>query len=78
MDTLLKLRQEMATTLNVPVESIDESTAAGVLPAWDSLGHVNLMMSIEQAFDLQLDVEDFPRLTSVKAIMEYLRGQGIA
>jgi hypothetical protein len=34
------------------------------------------MMSLEQTLDLFLEVEDFPKLTSVPAILEYLREQG--
>jgi acyl carrier protein len=46
--------------------------------AWDSLAHVNLMMGLEQTFDLFLEVEDFTQLTSVPAILEYLKEQGKA
>ena len=38
---------------------------------------VNLMMALEQTFDIFLDVEDFQKLTSVSAIIEYLKDQGI-
>ncbi len=77
MTLLDRVRQEVAATLNVPLASVTEQTAADNLPAWDSLGHVNLMMSIEQAFDIQLDVDDFPRLTSVSSIVQHLSQQGL-
>jgi acyl carrier protein len=35
-------------------------------------------MTLEQTFDIALEVEDFPRLDSVPAIIEHLKGQGIA
>ena len=34
------------------------------------------MMALEQTFDVQLEVEDFPRLTSVPAILDYLKHAG--
>ena len=71
------LRDAIAQTLNVAPAEITPATRAGELPAWDSLGHVNLMMSIEQTFDIQLEVEDFPRLDSVQAILQHLRARGI-
>jgi acyl carrier protein len=46
------------------------------LAVWDSLAHVNLMMSLEQSFDLSLEVEDFGELTSVAAILKYLEEKG--
>lgn len=77
MSTFEKLREAIAQTLDVAPGSITETSAQENLPAWDSLGHVNLMMTLEQTFDLELDVEDFPKLTSVPAILSYLKGRGI-
>ena len=72
-----KLQAAMAATLKVPAGSITESTSDKDLAAWDSLGHVNMMMTLEQTFDVMLDVEDFPKLTSVPAIMQYLTSHGV-
>ena len=72
-----RLRETMAATLQISEDSIEATTRADALPAWDSLGHVNLMMTLEQTFDLTLEVEDFSRLDSVPAILEYLKQQGI-
>lgn len=77
MNTFERLQDAIAQTLQVPASSIGLQTKAADLPAWDSLGHVNLMMSVEQTFDIQLDVEDFPTLTSVPAILEFLTARGI-
>jgi len=66
------LQQTIASTLRVPPQSVTMSTVNEDLPAWDSLGHVNLMMALEQTFDIYVEVEDFERLISVRAILEYL------
>ena len=77
MSIFEKLRETIATTLKVSRDRITETTSNENLAAWDSLGQVNLMMALEQTFDISLDVEDFQKLTSVSAIMEYLNDQGI-
>ena len=77
MSVFNKLRDAMAATLKVPADSITVTTKDEDLAAWDSLGHVNLMMTLEQTFDVFLDVEDFPRLNSVPAIIEYLKAHDI-
>lgn len=77
MTTFEKLRDAIAITLKVPANKITETTKDEDVAAWDSLGHVNLVMAVEQTFDLLVDVEDFPRLNSIPAIVEYLREQGI-
>jgi acyl carrier protein len=78
MDLFEKIRNVIASTLKVTPDKITRETSDKDLVAWDSLAHVNLMMGLEQTFDLFLEVEDFTRLTSVPAILEYLRGQGKA
>jgi acyl carrier protein len=77
MSIFKKLQDVIAIILKVPASKITETTRNEDLAAWDSLGHVNLMMTLEQTFDIFLDVEDFSKLNSVPAIIEYLREQGI-
>jgi acyl carrier protein len=70
-----RLRDAMAVTLKLSPDSIRETTTQEDLAAWDSLGHINLMVALETAFDITLEVEDFARLTSVPAILGYLGEQ---
>jgi acyl carrier protein len=76
MDLFGTIQQVIATTLKVQPDKITRETSDKDLVAWDSLAHVNLMMSLEQTFDLFFEVEDFAHLTSVPAILEYLKEQG--
>jgi acyl carrier protein len=77
MSTFETLREAIAQTLDIQPAAITTTSRAEDVAGWDSLGHVNLMMSIEQTFDVQLDVEDFAKLNSVPAILEFLKGKGI-
>lgn len=78
MDLFERVQDIIATTLRVSPDKITRETSDKDLTSWDSLAHVNLMMSLEQSFDLFLEVEDFAKLTSVPAILKYLREQGKA
>ena len=77
MSLFEQLQDTIATTLKVPVEKITETTKDENIAAWDSLGHVNLMLALEQTFDIYLEVDDFPTLNSVPAILKYLKEHGI-
>ena len=77
MSLFPRLQQMISGTLRVPAPSISMSTVNEDLPAWDSLGHVNLMMALEQTFDIYVEVEDFERLISVRAMLEYLDAKGV-
>jgi acyl carrier protein len=76
MDLFGRIQQVIAVTLKVPPDKITRETSDKDLVAWDSLAHVNLMMSLEQTFGLFFEVEDFTQLTSVPAILEYLKREG--
>ena len=78
MSLLQRLKDTIATTLRVSADSISEATVNEDLPAWDSLGHVNLMMALEQTFDIYIEVEDFEKLISVRVIVVYLSSRGVA
>jgi len=72
MNILDQVIQTVADTLNLPASSIKENSSADNIDIWDSLAQVNLMIAIEQIFDIQLEVEDFIGLTSVKTITTFI------
>lgn len=78
MTTFEKLQQTMAATLKVAPAKISATTRDEDLPAWDSLGQVNLIMALEQEFGVYVEVEDFGDLNSVPAILGYLEKLGVS
>lgn len=72
-----RIRATIAATLKVPPEAITATLRDEDLPEWDSMGHVNLMMALEQTFDLYLEVEDFETLKSVPAILDFMAKHGV-
>ena len=77
MSVFQKLREIMATTLELPEGAISEDSTMEELEEWDSLGHVHIMVALEQAFDLYMDVDDFAELDSVPAILKYLESEHV-
>jgi len=77
MSIFEKLQEIMATALELPTSAIKESSTMENIEEWDSLGHVHIMVAIEQAFDLYMDVDDFAELDSVPAILKYLKSENV-
>lgn len=48
------------------------------IPTWDSVGHMSLMASLEDAFDIILEMEDILDFSSYEAGIRILSGYGIA
>jgi acyl carrier protein len=45
---------------------------------WDSLGHMNMAMELEDRFGIQLEVDEITEMTSAGKIVELLRAKGVA
>lgn len=68
-----KLRVMLAEQFGVEEEKItEESSFIDDLGA-DSLDIVELVMNIEEEFDIQVEDSDAERITTVKDVVEYLR-----
>jgi len=77
MTVFEKLQEIMATALELPPGAIREDSTMDEIEEWDSLGHVHIMVALEQAFDLYMDVDDFAELDSVPAILQYLESENV-
>ena len=72
MDNLEQLRETISMTFGVPIESVTQETTQEDVEGWDSVGHLNLMLMLEERFGVRLEIEDMERLTSVAAILAHL------
>lgn len=77
MNVFEQLQEIMATALELPTGAIKENSTMEEIEEWDSLGHVHIMVALEQAFDLYMDVDDFAELDSVPAILRYLESESV-
>ncbi len=69
---LERVRQIIATIFNVPLDQVTPQTSTTSIENWDSMGHLMLILEIEQHFDVQLDPEQVERMNSVAAIVQLL------
>jgi acyl carrier protein len=75
METIDKVKAILAEQLDYAVEDIrDSSDVMGDLGA-DSLDIVDVVMAIEEEFDIQVPDEDVPSLKTVGDIAAYVDGK---
>ena len=72
-----QVRRLLAELFMVPVEDIPTDLAFGGLPQWDLMGHMDVMISLEQRFGIEVNAETISQLISIPAICEYLEGKGL-
>ncbi|MFO0900434.1 MAG: acyl carrier protein [Pirellulales bacterium] len=68
-----KLKQVVLDVLKIDPSQYDEDLAAGDLPEWDSIGHVNLLMAVEKEFDVAFDVADAIDVESIGDLQDLLK-----
>ncbi len=68
--------ETVAEVFNVTSDRIDDQTGPGELEGWDSVGHLDLVMAIEQHFGVQLTMDESTNLSSVGDIRQILTQKG--
>lgn len=66
-----------AEVLQIPSAAITDDLAMKDIDAWDSLKHMELVVSLEQRFELQLSFDEIVAMQSVDGIKIVLRGRGV-
>ena len=55
------------------LESVDDTCSQQSCPAWDSMGQLNLVADLEDAFDVTLEPEEIGTMTSYRDIVRILK-----
>jgi len=72
-----KLKQVLADIFNIEVETIDDTTSVDTVPQWDSLKHLNLVLALEQEFNITFTVEQTVEILNYPLIKAILGEHGI-
>lgn len=73
-----RVRHTVASALGVADDQITADAAFGSIPQWDSMGHMNVVLAVEQAFGLTFESYEIADLTSVASIVAALTERGVA
>jgi acyl carrier protein len=71
-----RLQELFQTVFNNDELELADSTTAADVPGWDSVAHINLMFSIEQAFNIQFAGNELAEFRNIGELKEYLRAKG--
>lgn len=59
------------------IEDFDATCSQTTCEAWDSLHHLNLVVELEDAFDVTFEPEEIAKMKSVEIIKQLLITKGI-
>jgi acyl carrier protein len=62
----------VAEVFSIEKDSINLETAPGDFPEWDSLGHLNLLSSLEEKLNISFDMDETMSIQSIQDLKKIL------
>ena len=59
------------------LDSVDRNCSQSTCDSWDSMGQLNLVAELEDAFDISLEPEEIGTMKSFDDIVRILKGKGV-
>jgi len=72
-----KLKQAMADIFGVPADSINDSSTLDSIERWDSTGHLNLVLALEEQFDVRFTEDQMAEAISYPLLKHALEELGV-
>ena len=70
MSVFDELRTLAADILEVEPAELNESSSPETVDSWDSVQHLNLILAIEEQYDIQLDPEEIGGISNLGGLAE--------
>jgi len=72
-----RLKQVLSDVLKISADGIDDDTSVDTVEKWDSLSHLNLVLALEQAFDISFTEEQTVEILNYPLIKAVLGEHGV-
>jgi acyl carrier protein len=73
-----RVRGIFSDVFQIPLEEIRAESSPDTISNWDSLQHLNLVLAIEQEFNVQFSPEEIEQLLSVELVAALLEEKRVA
>ncbi len=74
-ELFVKVKAAFSSTFDIDPQTITLDSTPNDVPAWDSMGHVELASSLEHAFGVSFDVDDLMAMENVKEICRVVQSK---
>ena len=77
MTTLDRLAAVFEKAFGFDPQRFSVQLAPEEVPNWDSIGHMNLVATLEQEFNLQFEVDEIMEMSSPQKILDIMKARGV-
>lgn len=74
-NVLARLQEVFHETFGTDSQLISLETTPSDIPAWDSVGHLDLASRLERVFGISLDVDDLMEMENVREIVRIINSK---
>lgn len=68
-----RLKKTLASVLETDPENIDSTASSELIDGWDSLKQMNIIVALEEEFDIQFDEEESILSSSYASLYDLIR-----
>jgi acyl carrier protein len=70
-----RIKNVMAAVFNYPNEQIQDDTSSDSIDKWDSVGHMNLIVGLEEEFGIIIEDDEISEMLNFALIKEILKSK---
>tara|TARA_Y100000389_G_C17216298_1_gene391044 strand:- start:5 stop:256 length:252 start_codon:yes stop_codon:yes gene_type:complete len=67
-----RIKTVMSSVLNISKSEIHNKTSSDTIKSWDSLKHMNIIVGLEEEFDIEFDADEIGNLLNYELIRIYI------
>lgn len=71
-----KVRSLLAGIFRISFDEVPPDMAFGDIPQWDSFGHMEVMINLEEQYGVEITTETISELVNIPMICAYLEKKG--
>jgi len=73
-----RVAKVFSEVLGISSDQVNDETSPDNTPQWDSMAAMNLVVAIEDEFDVRLTTAEIVSMRNVAIVRRVLRGKGVA
>ena len=67
-----RIKTVISSVLNISKSEINNKTSSDTIKSWDSLKHMNIIVGLEEEFDIEFDADEIGNLLNYELIRIYI------
>ena len=68
----VRIKNVMSAVFDIPVDQIKDNSSADTIESWDSLKHINLVVSLEEEFQVEFTEDEILEMLNFMLIKEII------